>query len=118
MKKQKGLTLTGMVLASIVVVALAMLTFKVLPVLIEYRAIERQFKSISDDPTLRGAGRAQLDRAWAMRAAVESMTSITGDQIEYTKDSDGRVLITGEYSVKVPLFWNVSLFFDFKPSSK
>ena len=117
MKKQKGLTLTGMVLASLVVVALAMLTFKVLPVLIEYRAIERQMKSIADDATLRGAGRAQLDRAWAMRAAVENMSSISGDQIDYTKDGDGLV-ITGEYSVKVPIFWNVSLFFDFKPTSK
>ena len=117
MKKQKGITITGFIFVSIVLVLALVLTFKVIPVLIEYKAIERQMKSMADDPTLRGATRASLDRAWAMRAAVENMSSLPPEQIEFTKEGD-QVVVSGEYSVKVPLFLNTSACFDFKPSSK
>ena len=117
MKKQKGLTITGFILVAIVVVLVLVTGFKVIPVLIEYKAIERQMKSIADDPTLRGASRPTLDRAWAMRASVEGIKSISNEQIDFSKQGD-QVSVTGEYSVKVPLFWNTSACFDFKPTSK
>ena len=117
MHKQKGVSLTGLIMLSVGFVLLAVLGFKVAPTLIEYKAIERQMQSMADDPTLRGASRAQLDRAWAMRAAVENMSSIDTSQLIYEREGD-KVKVTGEYSVKVPLFWNVSIWFDFHPSSK
>lgn len=118
MKKQRGVTLTGLILFLVVFMLIAVLGFKVGPVLIEYKTIERQMKSIAEDPTLRGASKAQLDRAWAMRSAVETnMKSITPDQIDFDRQGD-KVIVRGEYSVKVPLFANVSLWFDFKPSSE
>jgi hypothetical protein len=115
--KQKGVSLSGLLIASVLFVLFAVLCFKVLPVLIEFKTIERQMQSVADDPTLRGASRAQLDRAWAMRGAVESMKSISQEQVDFERDGD-KVKVSGEYSVKVPLFANVSLWFDFHPSSK
>ena len=117
MHKQKGLSLLGLIFGLGFVFMLCLLGFKVAPALIEYRTIERQFQSIAQDQTLKGASRGQLDRAWAMRASVENIKSIDGTQIYYEKEGD-QVVVTGEYSVKVPLFWNVSIWFDFKPSSK
>ena len=116
MKKQRGLTITGFIMVAIVVVLVLVTSFKVVPVLIEYKAIERQMKSIADDPTLRGASRSTLDRAWAMRASVEGVKSITNEQIDFNKQGD-QISVTGEYSVKVPLFWNTSACLDFKPTS-
>ena len=98
-------------------VGLALLAFKVAPTLIEYRSIERQMKSIAEDQTLRNPTRAQFDRAWAMRASVENFKSIEANQIWYEKEGD-QLVVYGEYSVKVPLFKNVSLWFDFKPNSR
>ena len=117
MHRQKGLTLTGLILVSIVLVLLVVLSFKIIPVLVEYKTIERQMQSIADDPTLKGASRPQLERAWAMRASVENVKNITGEQMTFERDGE-KVKVTGEYTVKVPLFWNVSLVFDFKPQSK
>ena len=117
MKKQRGITITGFIAVAIVFVLLLVMVFKVLPVLIEYKAIERQMKSMADDPALRGAARPSLDRAWAMRAAVERMSSLPPEQIEFTKEGD-QLVVSGEYAVKVPLFLNTSACFDFKPSSK
>lgn len=116
MKKQRGLTITGFIMVAIVVMLVLVTSFKVVPVLIEYKAIERQMKSIADDPTLRGASRPTLDRAWAMRASVDDIKSITNEQIDFAKQGD-QISVTGEYSVKVPLFWNTSACFDFKPTS-
>ena len=117
MHRQKGLSLVGLILVLAVIFGLALLAFRVAPALIEYRTIERQMESIAQDQTLKGASRGQLDRAWAMRASVENIKSIDGTMIYYEKEGD-QIVVTGEYSVKVPLFWNVSLWFDFKPSSK
>jgi hypothetical protein len=117
MKKQKGITITAFIMVAIVLMLVLVTSFKVIPVLIEYKAIERQMKSIAEDSTLRGANRPTLDRAWAMRASVEtSIKSITNEQIDFQKQGD-RLHVTGEYSVKVPLFWNTSACFDFKPTS-
>ena len=117
MHKQKGLSLVGLIVILAVVFGVCLLAFKVAPALMEYRAIERQFQSIAEDQTLKGASRGQFDRAWAMRASVEGIKSIDGTQIYYEKEGD-KIVVTGEYSVKVPLFWNVSIWFDFKPTSK
>jgi hypothetical protein len=42
--------------------------------------------------------------------------SLPPENIEFTKDASG-VTISAEYAVKVPLFRNVSLYFEFRPTS-
>ena len=117
MKKQRGVTLTGMIIVSVIVVLLLLLAFKIVPVYVEYFAIERQMKAMAIDPKMRGATRAQIMNAWAARATVDNLQSLDPTYIEVTKEGDG-IVVSGEYSVKVPLFKNVSAYFDFKPSSK
>jgi Tfp pilus assembly major pilin PilA len=117
MKRQRGVTLTGMIFVAIILVVLLLLGFKIVPVYLEYFAIERQFKAMAMDPKLRGASRSQIANAWAARAAVDNLQAVDPNYIEVTKEADGMV-VSAEYSVKVPLFKNVSACFDFKPSSK
>lgn len=117
MKRQKGLTLTGMILVSILLVLVLLTAFKIIPVYLEYFGIERQFKAMSMDPKLRGATRNQIGNAWAARSAVDDLRSMSPDLIEVTKEGDN-IVVSGEYSVKVPLFRNVAACFDFAPSSK
>jgi Domain of unknown function (DUF4845) len=117
MKKEKGLTLTGMVLASIAGGILLLLAFKIVPVYTEYFAIERNLKAMAIDPKVRNAGPKAVAGAWALRAAVDDLNSLDGEYIEMTKEGEA-IVLTGEYSKKVPLVRNVSACFDFKPSSK
>ena len=117
MKRQKGLTITGMIVASIVVVMLLLLAFKVLPVYVEYFAIEKQFKAMSTDPKLRGATRQGIANAWAARSAVDDLRSVNPDAIEITREGEN-LIVSAEYSVKVPLVRNVAACFDFKPTSR
>ena len=117
MTKQRGLTLTGMILASVLVVLLIIVGLKVVPVYLEYQTIQRHFKGMAEDSALRKASRREFETAWAARTAVDNVKSLPPENIEYTRDSNG-VTISATYSVKVPLFRNVSLFFDFNPSSQ
>ena len=117
MHRQKGVTLTGMIMVSIVVIVLLLTAFKIVPVYVEYFAIKKQFRAMADDPKLRNADRRTIANAWAARAAVDDLRSMNADYIEITKEGDG-IVVSGEYAVKVPLFKDVSACFDFKPSSK
>lgn len=117
MRRQKGMTLTGMILVSVVLILVLLLGFKIVPVYVEFFAIEKQFKAMSMDPKLRNPTRGQIAGAWAARSAVDDLRSIQPDQIEATREGD-QTIYTGEYSVKVPLFKNVAACFDFKPSSR
>ena len=117
MRRQRGLTLTGMILTSITLILLLLLAFKIVHVYVEYYAIEKQLKAMSTDPKLRNPSRQALEGAWASRAAVDDLRSMTGDQIEVTREGN-EIILSGAYSVKVQLFKNVAACFDFKPSSK
>ena len=117
MNKQRGLTLTGMIVTCFVIVLLAIVAFKVVPVYLEYQTIQRIFKSMAEDPALRKATRRELESAWAARTAVDNVKSLPSENIEFTKDANG-VTISADYAVKVPLFRNVSLYFDFHPTSQ
>lgn len=117
MRRQRGLTITGMIFASVVVVLLLLLAFKIVPVYVEYFAIEKQLKAMSLDPKMRSPTRGQVAGAWAARSAVDDLRSLQGDQIEFVKEGD-QIVFSAEYSVKVPIFRNVAACFDFKPTSR
>ena len=117
MKKQKGLTLTGMILVCIVAILVLLLAFKVVPVYLEYFATEKLLKSMSTDPKLRNPSRQAIEGAWATRAAVDDLRAMKGEQIEVAREGD-QIVLSGQYEVKVPIFKNVAACFDFKPTSR
>jgi hypothetical protein len=117
MKAQKGITLTSMLVVSIVVIMLLLLGFKVLPVYVEFFTVEKIFKAMASDPKLRGATRSQIAGAWATRATVDDVKSLDPELIEVQREGE-TLVVSADYSVKVPLFRNVAACFDFKPTSR
>ena len=116
MHRQKGVTLTGLIAVSFLVIFVMLLAFKVVPVYVEYNTIQKQFRSISEDPSLRGARRHDVERAWAARATVDNITSVRGDNMTFQREGD-RWVVSADYSVKVPIIHNINFCFDFHPSS-
>ena len=111
------MTLTGMFLGSFVLVLVLLLGFKLVPVYIEYHTIRNIFKALAEDPALRGAPRRQVMTAFAARASVDNVQSITPEQIEVAKKANG-IVVSAQYEKRVPLFYNVSACLDFQPSSE
>ena len=116
MKKQRGVTLTGLLMVSVVLIFVLLLGFKLFKPYTEYFAIQKIFRSLVIKPEVRNGTRGDLKVAWQGFATIEGISSITVDDIEIAKDGTN-VILSAAYQAKVPLFKNFTLLIDFYPSS-
>lgn len=116
MKKQLGVSISGllMVLAALSVVAL--LGFKLVEPYQQFFTIQKVFKQLAADPEVRNGGPGNLKVAWAKYAMVEKMDVIGPEDFEVVKDGNS-VVISAAYSVRISLFKNINLLIDFTPTS-
>jgi hypothetical protein len=115
MRAQKGLTITGFIIFSVLLFFAAVLATRLVPVFSEYLTIQRQFRSMAEDPVVQSGSRPAIERAWTARTTIDDIRSLQARDIDVVKQGD-RLVISGHYSVKVPLFQNVSACLDFNPS--
>ena len=116
MKAQKGVSLVGLLLVLFVLIMVALLGFKLFRPYAEYFTIQKAFKTLAQKPEVKTGTRREVMAAWQPIALVQDIRTLSGDDIEITKEGN-EVIISASYSVKVPLFHNISLFIDFNPSS-
>jgi hypothetical protein len=116
MNRQRGLTLSGLILASFFIVVVALLGFKLFPPYVQYFTVQKVFKSIAADPEVKAGGRREALNSFGRYAMIEDINAITTDDIDVQKEGN-EVVLSASYSVRVPLFGHVSLLLDFNPSS-
>jgi len=112
MRAQKGLTLSGFVVWAIVVVVVLLLGFKLFPAYYENYSIQRTLNVIASDESLRSLTKRDVESSFVRRATIENITAISLDELVITREGGGWRLET-QYSVKVPLFGNLSACMDF-----
>jgi len=110
MRKQQGLSITGLLIVSAVLVFLAILGFKLAPSYIEYFTIKRVVNDIAAEN--RGGSVREVVSAFDRRAQIDDIRALRGRDLEVNKTGEG-FEIRAEYSVLVPLFYNVSAHIDF-----
>lgn len=116
MKKQAGVSLSGLLVWSVIIAMLALLGMKVTPVVIEYFQIVSAVKAVTNDPGAKSSV-AEARRSFERRATIDNIASITSQDLDITKDGN-ELVISFAYEKRVPLFANVSLLLDFEGSSK
>jgi hypothetical protein len=116
MKRQLGVGMSGFIIICFLVVLLAILGFKLFTPYMQYFTIQKTFKALATNPEVKNGTRRDLMQWWSRSTVIDNITAINGDDIEVTKDGN-EMVISASYSVKVPLFYNVSLLIDFNPSS-
>ena len=116
MRKQKGITLTGVIAWAVVGFLGLLLAFKIGPPYMEYFAIQKTFKLIASDPEAASGKRPPIEKAFALRAAIDDMSSISPSDLQIEKDGD-QVTISASYSKRIALFAQVSVCLDFNPTS-
>src|SRR3954470_2772793 len=117
MRRQEGVTLSGFIIVAVILIFALLAVFKIGPPYFEYLSIQKQLKAVAADPGVRTGDRRAVDAAFVSRATIENITSITHQDIQISKEG-GDIVLSAEYSVKVPLFANLSACMDFNPSSK
>ncbi|HSS46442.1 MAG TPA: DUF4845 domain-containing protein [Burkholderiales bacterium] len=116
MKRQQGLTMTGFLFLAIALVFAALLGFKVLPAYLEYFSIQRALSGMAHDLDLQTATPKEIRSSFDNRAAIDNITTITGQDLEIDKEGN-RAVVRAIYAQKIPLFANISAYIEFQAST-
>ena len=116
MRAEKGLTLTGFLFWAIVAVVGILLGFRLFPAYYEHYQIQRTLNVIANDESLRSLTKRDVESSFVRRSTIENITAISVEDLVITREGGGWTLET-QYSVKVPLFGNLSACMDFMARS-
>ncbi|MBA3589530.1 MAG: DUF4845 domain-containing protein [Methylibium sp.] len=114
-RRQRGVTLIGLLFWTILIACLGLIALKVLPTLNEYFTIQRAVNKLvqsgaSTVPEIRTAFERQKDIEY-------SITSISGKDLEITKEND-RVVIRFGYDKEIELVEPVYLVIKYRGQSQ
>jgi len=114
--KQKGEGLLVLILWAIIAIFVVMLVLKLLPVYRENMAIKSVLVAMANDPVLQSGTKGEIRSSFNKRAQIDDISAVNGSDLEIDKEG-GQMVVGIAYSVKTPLFANISLFIDFNESS-
>jgi hypothetical protein len=112
-RRQRGLSLIGLLFFGIVAVMLVVLGMRVLPSALEYIAIKRAITRVA---TAGETGTTEIQKAFDRIAAVDDIATITGKDLLITRNGS-QVTIAFKYEKRIPLFGPASLVIDYEGSS-
>lgn len=115
--QQKGVSLSGLLMWSVVLVMVAILGMKLAPAYIEYASIQKALVGIASDPNFKDTTPRQIRDSFSKRSQIDNIRAVSGKDIEIKKENKQRSLEIN-YSVTVPLVANISLFIEFNASSQ
>ncbi|MBX3629404.1 MAG: DUF4845 domain-containing protein [Nitrosomonas sp.] len=114
--KQRGLTLTGMLFGSMILVLITVMGMKIIPVYIDNATIKKNLVAVASDSNLQNANASQIRFAFAKRAQVDGINAISAKDLKIVKDRD-KLILSVAYTIEVPMISNISLKFDFDVTS-
>ncbi len=117
MHAQRGITMTGFLVAAVLAVAALLIGFKIGPSYAEFYTIQKIFRVMAEDPNMLSASRGEINSSFNNRATMDNLKAISYNDIEVVKDGKS-IVFSANYSVRVPLFYNLSACMDFRPTSE
>jgi Domain of unknown function (DUF4845) len=115
-QKQRGLSLSGLLLWSAVLVVGAVLAMKVVPAYTEFALIKKALGAVAKSPESQNSSISQLRAAFDRQATIDNIHVISGKDIEANLEA-GQPVLAVSYVVKIPLVANISLSIDFSAAS-
>lgn len=110
-RRQRGVTLFGLMFWAIVVGAVAYLVLRVFPTVNEYLTIKRTIDKVAAaSPTTVAEVRAAFER---QKDIEYSISSIGGKDLEVTKEND-RIVIAFAYDKEIPIYGPVFLLIKYE----
>jgi len=114
--RQRGMGLLALIFWALVSVFVFMVALKILPVYKENMAIKTTLSAMASDSILQNGEKWEIRKSFNERADIDGISSVNGGDLEIDKE-DGKIVLGIAYSVKTPLFANISLYIDFNESS-
>lgn len=115
--KQGGFSFSGFIMVLVIFVAVAIFSMKLIPAYMDNGKIQKAMDAIVRDPAMQTASVADIKMAFAKRALImDNVTRVSENDIEVNKEG-GKLSLSANYNVKVPLAGNVSLIIEFSPAA-
>ena len=114
--RQRGMGLLALIFWALASVFVFMVALKILPVYKENMAIKKTLSAMASDSILQNGEKWEIRKSFNERADIDDISSVNGGDLEIDKE-DGKIVLGIAYSVKTPLFANISLYIDFNESS-
>ena len=111
MRKQRGITLSGTIFWLAILGFLGIMAAKLMPAYIEYFSVKKILAQLEAQGVTKGSVR-DIRFGYEKLNAIEDVKSVRGDDLEITK-AGGEAIISANWSVKVPLVYNISACLDF-----
>ena len=116
-QQQKGFSLSSLLVISFFLIILALLGMKLVPVYLEYSSIHKNLVATAKEAGTQDSDFNQIKLAFAKRAQIDNIKSITVQDIKINK-VNGRTVLSTQYSKQIPLMSNISLNIDFEATSE
>ena len=115
LRKQLGLSLTGFMTWAIIFAFGALVGFKLAPAYVEDATIKKHLRAIAKElPT---GTRPEIEGAFQKRTTIDKVDNMQSKDINIAKEG-GVVVLSAQYTVRVPLVHNISACMDFNPTSR
>lgn len=112
LRKQRGLSLSGLILALVLLGLAAVIAMQVVPAVVEYESI----KKAALDARNSGTSAAEIQAAFTKAALAGYITSITGKDLVITREN-GMYVVSFAYEKKLPLVGPASLLLEFNSTT-
>ncbi len=114
MRKQSGITLSGVLVWGIIIALVAVLGMKVVPEYVSYYKILKATKAVAAEAKDKTV--SEIRTSFGKYLEVEHESTIKPSDLDISKEGN-QVVIAFNYEKRIPLFANVSLLIDFSGSS-
>jgi hypothetical protein len=113
-RRQHGVTITGLVIALVILVFVALLGFKLVPAFLEFRSMKNAISAIAREK--QSGTVTEIRRAFESRQAIDDFQSVKANDLDISKNGN-QVVIAFAYRKEVPLFANIGVYIDFRANS-
>lgn len=116
-RQQQGFSFTGFIVGAAIFISVAIFAMKLIPSYMQNAKVQKAFDAMVRDPGLQNASEKDIRMSFFNRAVtIDSVSVVSQDDIEIFRDN-GVLVLSANYSVKVPLAGNVSLLIEFHPTT-
>ena len=116
LQKQKGVSLSGLLVWSVILIFIAISGLRIIPAYIEYSTIQKNLTAIVKETDSQNMDLNQIRLSFSKRAQIDNIKSVSGQDIKINREN-GRIVLSAEYTIKIPLISNISLNIDFEATS-
>lgn len=116
LQKQRGISLSGLLLWAAVLVVLSISALKIAPAYLEFFSIKKNLAAIVKESDTQNIDMNQVRLLFGKRAAIDNIKSVGAQDIKVKKEG-GQLILSASYQLKIPLVSNISLTIDFEAVS-